>query len=69
VAATRAVTALGVYMAVVGNGHLPDRELIVRLRKNAYRWAPGAACANEAVTAAGLSDRAFTAARLTSTGR
>jgi pimeloyl-ACP methyl ester carboxylesterase len=53
------VTALGVYMAVVGNGHLPDRELVVRLRKNAYRWAPGAACANEAVTAAGLSDRAF----------
>ena len=53
------VTALGVYMAVVGNGHLPDRELIVRLRKNAYRWAPGAACANEAVTAAGVSDRAF----------
>jgi len=53
------VTALGVYMAVVGNGHLPDRDLIVRLRKNAYRWAPGAACANEAITAAGLSERAF----------
>jgi pimeloyl-ACP methyl ester carboxylesterase len=53
------VTALGVYMAVIGNGHLPDRELIVRLRKNAYRWAPGAACANEAITAAGLSERAF----------
>jgi pimeloyl-ACP methyl ester carboxylesterase len=53
------VTALGVYMAVVGNGHLPDRELIARLRKNAYRWAPGAACANEAITASGLSRRAF----------
>jgi pimeloyl-ACP methyl ester carboxylesterase len=53
------VTALGVYMAVVGNGHLPDRELIVRLRKNAYRCVRGAACANEAITAAGLSDRAF----------
>ena len=53
------VTALGVYMAVVGNGHLPDLELVARLRKNAYRWAPGAACANEAITASGLSDRAF----------
>jgi pimeloyl-ACP methyl ester carboxylesterase len=53
------VTALGVYMAVVGNGHLPDPELVARLRKNAYRWAPGAACANEAITASGLSPRAF----------
>ena len=53
------VTALGVYMAVVGNGHLPDPELVERLRKNAYRWAPGAACANEAITASGLSRRAF----------
>jgi pimeloyl-ACP methyl ester carboxylesterase len=52
-------TALGVYMAVVGNGHRPDPELVERLRKNAYRWAPGAACANEAITASGLSDRAF----------
>jgi branched-chain amino acid transport system permease protein len=53
------VTALGVYMAVVGNGHLPDSELVLRLRKNAHRWAPGAQCANEAVTASGLSRRAF----------
>ena len=53
------VSALGVYMAVVGNGHLPDRELVARLRKNAYRWAPGAECANEAITASGLSRRAF----------
>ena len=53
------VTALGVYMAVVGNGHLPDAELVARLRKNAHRWAPGAACANEAITASGRSHRAF----------
>ncbi len=53
------VTALGVYMAVIGNGHRPDPELVERLRKNAYRWAPGAACANEAITASGLSRRAF----------
>jgi pimeloyl-ACP methyl ester carboxylesterase len=53
------VTALGVYMAVVGNGHLPDAEVVARLRKNAYRWAPGARCANEAITAAGRSPRAF----------
>ena len=53
------VTALGVYMAVVGNGHLPDPELVARLRKNAYRWAPGARCANEAITASGHSPRAF----------
>ena len=37
------VTALGVYMTVVGNGHPPDPALVARLRKNAYRWAPGAA--------------------------
>jgi pimeloyl-ACP methyl ester carboxylesterase len=53
------VTAFGVYMAVVGNGHLPDPELIARLRKNAHRWAPGALCANEAVSASGRSRRAF----------
>ncbi|MDQ6818825.1 MAG: alpha/beta hydrolase [Actinomycetota bacterium] len=53
------VTALGVYMAIVGNGHLPDSELVARLRKNASRWAPGAECANEAVTASGLSRGAF----------
>jgi pimeloyl-ACP methyl ester carboxylesterase len=53
------VSALGVYMAVIGNGHRPDPELVERLRHNAYRWAPGAACANEAITASGLSDRAF----------
>lgn len=53
------VSALGVYAAIVGNGHLPDAELVARLRKNAYRWAPGAACANEAITASGRSRRAF----------
>jgi pimeloyl-ACP methyl ester carboxylesterase len=53
------VSALGVYMAVVGNGQLPDPELVVRLRKNAYRWAPGAECANEAIMASGRSRRAF----------
>jgi pimeloyl-ACP methyl ester carboxylesterase len=53
------VTAFGVYMAVVGNGHLPDPELVARLRKNAHRWAAGAECANEAITASGLSPRAF----------
>lgn len=53
------VTSFGVYMAVVGNGHLPDPELAVRLRKNAFRWAAGAACANEAVTESGVSPRAF----------
>jgi pimeloyl-ACP methyl ester carboxylesterase len=58
-ALTNPVSALGVYMAVIGNGNLPDPELVERLRKNAYRWAPGAACANEAITASGLSDRAF----------
>jgi len=53
------VTALGVYMAVVSNGHLPDPDLVARLRKNAHRWTPGAACANEAITASGRSHRAF----------
>jgi pimeloyl-ACP methyl ester carboxylesterase len=58
------VTAYGVYMAVVGNGHLPDPELIARLRKNARRWAPGAKCANEAITASGVSPGAFYRRRL-----
>jgi pimeloyl-ACP methyl ester carboxylesterase len=53
------VTALGVYMAVVGNGHRPDPELAERLRKNASRWAPGAQCANEAIAASGFAPRAF----------
>jgi pimeloyl-ACP methyl ester carboxylesterase len=53
------VTSFGVYMAVVGNWHRPDAELAERLRKNAFRWAPGAECANEAITASGLSRRAF----------
>ncbi len=53
------VTAFGVYMAVVGNWHLPEAEFAERLRKNAFRWAPGAECANEAITASGLSRRAF----------
>jgi len=53
------VTAIGVYMAVVGNGHRPDPDLLARLRTNAHRWVPGAACANEAISAAGLSPRAF----------
>jgi pimeloyl-ACP methyl ester carboxylesterase len=53
------VTSLAVYMAVIGNGHLPDPELVARLRKNARRWAAGAECANQAITASGLSPRAF----------
>jgi pimeloyl-ACP methyl ester carboxylesterase len=53
------VTAFGAYVAVVGNGHLPDPELAERLRKNAFRWAPGAECANEAITVSGLSPSAF----------
>jgi pimeloyl-ACP methyl ester carboxylesterase len=53
------VSALGMYVAVVDNGHLPDPELVARLRKNAHRWAPGAACANEAIIASGRSRRAF----------
>ena len=53
------MTSFGVYMAVVGNWHLPDPELAERLRKNAVRWAPGAECANEAITASGLSPSAF----------
>jgi pimeloyl-ACP methyl ester carboxylesterase len=58
------VTAAGVYMAVVGNGHRPDPELAERLRKNAFRWAPGAECANQAITASGLSRHAFHRRRL-----
>ena len=53
------VSAIGVYMAMVGNWHLPDPELAERLRENAFRWAPAAECANEAITASGLSPSAF----------
>ena len=53
------VTTLSAYIAVVGNGHLPDPELTERLRKNASRWAPGAQCANEAIAVSGFSERAF----------
>jgi pimeloyl-ACP methyl ester carboxylesterase len=67
-ALTNPVSASGVYMAVVGNGHLPDPELAERLRKNAFRWTRGAACANEAVTASGLSPGAFFRRRLEYTG-
>jgi pimeloyl-ACP methyl ester carboxylesterase len=59
VALSNPVTAVGVYMAIVGNGHRPDPELVARLRKNAHRWAPGAECATEAISASGLSPRAF----------
>jgi pimeloyl-ACP methyl ester carboxylesterase len=58
------VTSFGAYMAVVGNWHLPDAELADRLRRNAFRWAPGTSCANEAITASGLSPRAFYRRRL-----
>ena len=44
---------------MVGNWHLPDPELAERLRENAFRWAPAAECANEAITASGLSPSAF----------
>ena len=63
------VSAFGVYMAVVGNGHLPDHELIARLRKNAHRWAPGAECANEAITASGSRAARSIAASLGTQGR
>ena len=53
------VTALGVYMAVVGNGHLPDPELVARLRKNAYRWAPGAGRRTRRSRSRGSRPRAF----------
>ncbi len=63
------VTAFGAYMAVVGNGHVPDPELAERLRKNAFRWAPGAVCANQAITASGSRATRFTAAGLDTAGR
>jgi pimeloyl-ACP methyl ester carboxylesterase len=63
------VTASGVYMAVVGNGHRPDPELVARLRTNAHGCAAGAACANEAITASGLSAGAFYRRRIDYHGR
>jgi hypothetical protein len=69
VALANPVTAVGVYMAVVGNGHRPDPELVARLRQNAHRWVPGAECANRRSPPQGSRPARFTAASSTTTGR
>jgi len=53
------LTASVVYRLMVANGKRPDKEMLSRLRKNAFANARGAECANDAMVAAGHSKRAF----------
>jgi pimeloyl-ACP methyl ester carboxylesterase len=53
------ITAAGIYMAMVGNGCVPDRKLLGRLRSRAWRITPGVQMAAKAMADAGRSDQAF----------
>jgi pimeloyl-ACP methyl ester carboxylesterase len=53
------VTATGIYMAMVGNGRTPDREMLGRLRSGALRTTPGVQMAVKATADAGRSKDAF----------
>ncbi len=53
------LTAAGVYATMVANGHLPERELLAHLRRNAFSCAQGATMAIEAIAEAGRSRHAF----------
>jgi pimeloyl-ACP methyl ester carboxylesterase len=53
------VSAAGVYMTVVSHGHPPERQLLGRVMRRAFRTAPGAIAANEAVVAAAQDPDGF----------
>jgi pimeloyl-ACP methyl ester carboxylesterase len=53
------VTATGIYMAMVANGRMPDRELLGRLRSGARRTSAGLQMAVKATADAGRSKDAF----------
>jgi pimeloyl-ACP methyl ester carboxylesterase len=53
------VTAAGIYMAMVANGRMPDREMLGRLRSGARRTTAGVQMAVKATADAGRSEDAF----------
>jgi pimeloyl-ACP methyl ester carboxylesterase len=53
------VTATGIYMAMVANGRMPDREMLGRLRSGALRTSSGVQMAVKATADAGRSKDAF----------
>lgn len=53
------VSAVGLYMLMVSNGHTPDPELLKRVMRRAFNAAPGAAAANETIVAAGKDPDGF----------
>jgi pimeloyl-ACP methyl ester carboxylesterase len=53
------VTATGIYMAMVANGRMPDREMLGRLRSGARRTTAGVQMAVKATADAGRSEDAF----------
>jgi pyruvate dehydrogenase E2 component (dihydrolipoamide acetyltransferase) len=53
------LSAAGVYMTVISHGHLPERQLLGRVMRRAFRTAPGAIAANEAVVAAAADADGF----------
>lgn len=59
IALANPLTAAGVYTTMVANGHLPERELLAHLRRNAFSCAQGAAMAIEAIAESGRSRHAF----------
>ncbi len=59
IALANPLTAAGVYATMVTNGHLPERELLAHLRRNAFSCAQGAAMAIEAIAESGRSAQAF----------
>ena len=47
------------YLAMVGNGHEPERDVVDRVTTTAAALVPGAVAATQAIVAAGVSKRAF----------
>jgi pyruvate dehydrogenase E2 component (dihydrolipoamide acetyltransferase) len=53
------LTCAGIYAAMVGNWHAPERALLRRLARGAWSAGPAAAVANRAIVESGLSQEAF----------
>ena len=53
------LTAAGIYMAFVAHGHPPEIQLLGRVMRRAFKTAPGALAANEALVAAARDPDGF----------
>src|SRR5919199_1353914 len=53
------LTVTAAYATFVAHGRLPSRDLMLRLRKRAFRCAPGVRAATIAIAAAGHSPGGF----------